>query len=390
MTDDSGGAGSLGSSGRRLGALLPLCLGLLGIAMCRVAPAATEIDGPRPNIVLLYSDDAGWADFGFQEHAAADVRTLTPNIDRIAAEGMQFSQAYMAGVVCSPSRAAMLTGRYQQRFGHENNIPVGYMRGGLDRRQRTIAEHLSARGYVTGLVGKWHLGYPEGYQPNDRGFDEFIGLLQGSRRYHPIPDVSPHRVIQHNGVARPEAGYVTDRFGDAACAFIREYRDRPFFLFVSFTAPHGPLQPRHEDEAFLAGLGIERKARRNFAGLMHALDQNVGRIMATLSECGLDDRTLVIFTNDNGGQTKVGADNGPLHGLKGDVYEGGSRVPMVFRFPGRIAAGGRCDVPVISLDYLPTFMAMAGGDLEGVPHDGVNLVPLLTGEVETLPPRPLF
>jgi arylsulfatase A-like enzyme len=363
------------------------------LVLLAIAPAARaqEPAAPAPpNIVVLYSDDAGWADFGFQEHVAADMRAMTPNIDRLAAEGVHFTQAYMSGVVCSPSRAGLMTGRYQQRFGHENNIPPGYMDGGMDLEQRTVADVLGERGYTTALVGKWHLGYPEGYRPNDRGFDEFIGLLQGSRRYHPIENVSLHRVIQHNGTPLPEEGYVTDRLGEAACAFIRDHREEPFFLFVSFTAPHGPLQPRQEDEAFVMGLGLERKARRNFAGLMHALDENVGRIMKTIAGCGLDERTLVIFTNDNGGQTRVGANNGPLRGRKGTVYEGGSRVPFVARWPGTIDAGRRCDVPIISLDLLPTFSAVTGADLDSAEIDGVDLAPLLSDATASLPPRVLY
>ena len=355
------------------------------------ADAATEaVETAPPNIVLLYVDDAGWVDFGFQEEAAADLASLTPHIDRIASEGVVCTRAYMSGVVCSPSRAGMLTGRYQQRFGHENNIPPGYMDGGMDLEQRTIADRLGDLGYTTGLVGKWHLGYPRSYQPQARGFDEFHGLLQGSRSYYPIEGVTPHRVIQRNGEPLPEEGYVTDRFGDAACEFIRSNRDRPFFLFVSFTAPHGPMHPRKSDGAMLDELGIESRKRRRYVGMVHALDQNVGRIMEALRENGVDSNTLVVFTNDNGGQPLTGASNGPLRGGKSSVYEGGTRVPMAFRWPDRIPAGERIDTPVIGLDFLPTFVGISGGELDEIPHDGSDLMPLLGGAGGFEGDRPLF
>lgn len=374
--------------------LLVSCAGMVGmVGMARMdgqehagVPAEVDADAVAttarsapPNIVLLYADDAGWADFGFQDGAAPDLASLTPNIDRIASEGVVCTRAYASGVVCSPSRAGMLTGRYQQRFGHENNIPPGYMDGGMDLEQRTIADRLGDLGYTTGLVGKWHLGFPQDYRPRARGFDEFHGLLQGSRSYHPIDDVTPHEVIQRNGEPLPEEGYVTDRFGDAACEFIRSNRDRPFFLFVSFTAPHGPMHPRKGDEAMLDGLGIEPPRRRDYAGLVHALDQNVGRIMETLRENGLDENTLVVFTNDNGGKPLTGASNGPLRGGKVSVYEGGTSVPLAFRWPGRLPAGTRIDTPVIALDFMPTFVEIAGGDLDEDSHDGCDLMPLLGG-----------
>ena len=341
--------------------------------------AAPAVRSAQPNIVLLYADDAGWVDFGFQDQAAPDLASLTPHIDHIASEGVICTRAYMSGVICSPSRAGMLTGRYQQRFGHENNIPPGYMDGGMDLEQRTIADRLGDLGYTTGLVGKWHLGYPRSYRPRARGFDEFYGLLQGSRGYYPIRNVTPHRVIQRNGEPLPEEGYVTDRFGDAACEFIRSNRDRPFFLFVSFTAPHGPMHPRKSDEAMLAELGIESQRRRHYVGMVHALDQNVGRIMEALRENGLDGNTLVIFTNDNGGKPLTGASNGPLRGGKVGMYEGGTRVPMAFRWPGRLPAGKRIDTPGIGLDFMPTFVTISGGDLGEIPHDGCDLMPLLSG-----------
>ncbi len=353
-------------------------------------PASKPAKRSLPNIVLLFSDDAGYADFGFQEHVAKEMKSLTPHIDSIAAHGVRFTNAYMSGCVCSPSRAGMLTGRYQCRFGHENNIPPGYMKGGMELKEKTFADRLRALGYRTGMVGKWHLGYPEPYQPNRRGFDWFLGLLQGARPYFPMRRPTPHKVLQENGKALPEKGYVTDRFGDAAIRFLEEQGQKnPFFLYVSFTSPHGPLQAKPKDLKALEA--IQPVKRRRYAGLIKSLDDNVGRILETLKATGLDKNTLVIFTNDNGGQTMTGAINTPLRGRKGQLWEGGIRVPMCMSWPGRIQAGSRITEPVISLDFLPTFVEMAKGQVDPAwKLDGVSLLPRLLGKQERLPERALY
>ncbi|MEN9359062.1 MAG: Arylsulfatase [Verrucomicrobiota bacterium] len=356
-----------------------------------VAEEANPAPAKRPpNVVILFSDDAGWADFGFQPHPAADIAKMTPHLDKLAAQGAVMTQAYVSGCVCSPSRAGLQTGRYQQRFGHDNNLPPGFQ-GGLDIKQKTMADRLADLGYDTALIGKWHLGYPEAYHPGKRGYGDFYGLLQGARSYHPLAKPSKDQVITHNGSPLAETGYVTDRFGELACDYIKSNKDTPFFLFVSFTAVHGPLQPRKEDEDFVKGLPV-KGGRANYIGLMKALDENVGRITACLKEQGLEEDTLVIFTNDNGGQIHVGADNGPIREGKGTLYEGGTRVPMIFRWPGRIKAGQRLDDQVISLDFIPTLLAAAGQNVEPAREnlDGINLLPRLTGSSPSLPGRPLF
>ncbi len=344
----------------------------------------------RPNIIVLFSDDAGYADFGFQPGVRADMKRLTPHIDSIARDGVRLSAAYMSGAVCSPSRAGLMTGRYQQRFGHDNNIPPGYLKGGLPLSETFGTKRLRGVGYKTGLIGKWHLGYPPSFHPNRRGFDWFYGCLQGSRSYFPYAKPHPYRVLQENGRATPETGYVTDRLGDAACRFIGEHREEPFYLFVSFTAPHGPLQAKPAHLKKLAGIPAGK--RRRYAGLVVSLDENVGKILAALKTNELDRRTLVIFTNDNGGQTKTGANNFPLRGRKGQLWEGGIRVACAMRWPGRIAAATVLDDPVISLDFLPTFLAVAGAKPEpGWKLDGVNLLSRLTGSGKApLPSRHLF
>jgi arylsulfatase A-like enzyme len=322
--------------------------------------AASSLGYARPNIVVLYSDDAGYADFGFQPNCAADMKNLTPNVDRIAEEGARFSSAYMAGSVCSPSRAGLMTGRYQQRFGYDNNLPPGFQ-SGLELKENFGVKYLQELGYTTGLVGKWHLGYPDEYHPNKRGFDWFYGLLQGSRPYYEIPKPSAHRVIQENGRITKEDGYVTDRFGDAACRFIRENKEKPFYLFVSFTSPHGPLQPKPEDVKRVAH--IKHKKRAGYAGLLVSLDDNVGKVLDCLKSEGLDENTIVLFTNDNGGQTSTGANNAPLQGKKGTVWEGGVRVPWAIRWKGTVPGGTVIDQPVIALDLVPTFVEAAGGTI---------------------------
>ncbi len=220
--------------------------GCLLACCCHLAsgPGLAACSDERPAIVVLFSDDAGYADFGFQPDVRPEMKRLTPHIDSIAAGGARFSNACMSGCVCSPSRAGLMTGRYQQRFGHDNNIPPGYMDGGLPLSETFGAARLRELGYPTGLIGKWHLGYPAEYHPNRRGFDYFYGCLQGSRSYFPIDGPSPHRVFLENDRATAEAGYLTDRIGAGACRFIREHAAKPFFLFVSFTAPTGRCRPK--------------------------------------------------------------------------------------------------------------------------------------------------
>ena len=375
---------------RTVGRLLALTLATLAVGAPRAAA------GETPNVVVLYSDDAGYADFGFQPNCTAEMRDLTPNVDTLARDGSRFNAAYMSGCVCSPSRAGLMTGRYQQRFGFDNNLPPG-VQSGLDLGETFGAKRLRTLGYRTGLIGKWHLGYPPAYHPNERGFDLFHGLLQGSRSYYPIENPSADRVIQRNGAPLPEEGYVTDRLGDAACRFLEEHAgehagehgEEPFFLFVSFTAPHGPLQPRKGDAKRIAH--IPNPKRRRYAGLVVALDDNVGKVLDCLKRNDLEENTLVLFTNDNGGQTKTGAVNTPLKGRKGQLSEGGIRVPWAIRWPGRVEPGSVVDDPVIALDILPTVVEAAG---ESVPADwkldGRSFLPLLTGETDAPPERALF
>lgn len=372
-----------------LGLVLVLSVASLNEVSAMPQDSSTNSTYQKPNIIVLFSDDAGYADFGFQPNVRPDMAKLTPNIDSIAKGGVRFSNAYMSGSVCSPSRAGLMTGRYQQRFGHDNNIPPGYMKGGLPLSETFVAKRLKGLGYRTGLIGKWHLGYPEKYQPNDRGFDWFYGCLQGSRSYFPMKKTTPHRVFLENKKATKEGGYTTDRIGDGAIRFIKESKEKPFYLFVSFTAPHGPLQAKKEDLEKLSHIKDQR--RRRYAGLVKTLDDNVGRILKTLKEEGLDQNTLIVFTNDNGGQTQVGANNYPLKGKKGSLWEGGIRVPMAASWPGKIPAGSVIEQPVISLDLAPSFISAAGGKVDKQWNwDGLSLEALVDGKTEEFENRTLF
>jgi arylsulfatase A-like enzyme len=343
----------------------------------------------KPNIVVLFADDAGYADFGFQRQADPDLARLTPRLTALAKEGVVFTDAYVSGAVCSPSRAGLMTGRYQQRFGHDRNIPPGYLKGGLPLTEKFIGDRLRPLGYTTGLIGKWHLGYPANYRPPERGFDHFYGFLQGSRPYFPLKKANPHRSFLLQDEITPEQGYVTDRIGEGACAFIRANHEKPFFLFVAFTTPHGPLQPKADDLKGIAVPGGEK--RRKYAAMVKSLDDNCGKILDCLEKEGLAGNTLVVFSNDNGGQTMTGALNTPLRGRKGELVEGGIRVPMAMRWPGVIPAGTTHDSPVITLDWLPTFVEAAGGKREAEwKLDGMSLMPVLRDPAAKLPERALF
>lgn len=361
---------------------LPLLL-VFGIG-CSDAPSP-------PNLIILFSDDAGYADFGF--HGSDLIRT--PALDRLAQSGARFTSGYVTASVCSPSRAGMMTGRYQQRFGHELNLPgkpdpsVPDSARGLPLTERTIADWLSDAGYVTGLVGKWHLGLEDHFHPTRRGFDEFFGMRKGSGPYY----AGSNRTIENGmvAVAADSLGYLTDEFGDRAIDFIDRHREAPFFLFVSFTTPHTPMHAR-EDLLPEELPRFETEVRARYAAMMRSLDDNVQRIMDALDAQDLRKNTLVFFANDNGGAMPFnGSLNAPLRGAKGTALEGGNRVPFMMSWPGHIPAGTVIDDPVITLDVLPTFLAAAGVTMPSDrTFDGVDLMPTMTGMRSEAPHDTLF
>ena len=366
---------------------------LLLIALL-VCPASVARADDRPNIVVILADDAGHADFGFTGGAVVP----TPKIDAIAQGGVALTQFYTTASVCSPSRAGFLTGRYQQRFGHHSNLTGEAARRGLGLplSEVTIADHLRARGYTTGIIGKWHLGETDELLPTRRGFDLFEGLPGGSRTYEPIEGDDPVRTMRRESrhadgsvtsvrIDEPELDqnreqgfYVTDWIGDRAAHFVNDHAgdDRPFFLFVSFTAPHTPLEARPTDLDAVAG--IEPENRRVYAAMMRSLDRAVGEITDALDETGAADNTLLMFFNDNGGATNNGSDNGRFRGMKGSKWEGGVRVPAAIRWPGTVTPGGRFTPVVSSMDFTATAVAVAGGPIESAaPLDGRDLRPTL-------------
>ena len=334
-----------------------------------------------PSVVLVIADDAGWIDFGF--NGATDI--ATPALDRLAAEGLTFGACYVTASVCSPSRAGMLTGRHQQRFGHEYNLPGSAPRaeGGLPLEEVTIANRLHDAGLATGLVGKWHLGLADRFHPTLRGFDEFHGLRAGSRSYFGDERLTKgDRRYEHvtidDSSTTPEADieYLTDTMTDDAVDFLRRHADRPSFLVVAYTAPHGPMHARPDDlEAVQDRL---QGKRRTYAAMMRALDRGVGRIADAIEESDRD--TLLIFVNDNGGATNNASDNGPWRGMKGSLFEGGIRVPAFIHRPNTIPTGS-IDHPITSLDLVATAIAATGADRSGL--DGIDLSPWLTA---TTPP----
>ena len=354
-----------------------LCISCLCLFGLRV-PATTQ-----PNILFIVADDIGIGDTGF----SGGKDFPTPFINRIAKEGIIFSSAYLTAPVCSPSRAGMLSGRYQQRFGHEMNPSEGGVhQQGLPLSEKLLPARLAAAGYRTGIVGKWHLGTEEAYHPLQRGFAEQpLGFLGGSRNYNGVGKgigkglLTDDKPVELNG-------YLTDAFGDAAVGFINRNKGKPWFLYAAFNAAHGPLQP---NEAVMARVPESLKGdRRKFAGLMLSLDDNVGKLLAALKASGQEENTLVVFISDNGGQTLVGASNLDLHGHKGSTWEGGIRTPMAMRWQGKISPGTICATPTITLDISATFMDLAAGSVPK-DYDGRSLLGMLTRQEKLDDSRPL-
>jgi len=362
--------------------------------LCFLLPAAlASADPPEsrpPNIVLLLADDLGWGELGVQ--GGKDIPT--PHLDALAQSGVRFTQAYVTCPVCAPTRAGLLTGRYQQRFGFENNPgPQGTASGkfGLPRDQKTLAERLRERGYATGMFGKWHLGYEEGLRPTERGFDEFLGFLGGAHSYFAArAGGKAGGSILRGTEPVDEERYLTDALGREAAQFVARHRDEPFFLYVPFNAVHSPMQA--PTEALERFPDIDDPRRQTFAAMLSALDDSVGRVLAALEKNGLSENTLVIFLADNGGPTpSTTSSNGILRGTKATVWEGGIRVPFFVRWPTKIPGGKVDDRPVISLDVVPTVLAAVGAAAEKADRlDGVDLLPHLSGGNDARPHERLY
>jgi arylsulfatase A-like enzyme len=359
-----------------------ICLLMAGLSY---AVSAQELESQeaesRPNIIIILGDDAGYSDFGVY---GSNNQIKTPNIDRIARQGVTFKQGYVPASVCSPSRAGLLTGRYQQRFGYEENLPRKPQPGdveefmGLPIAEITLARQLKKLGYHTGVIGKWHLGYEEKFHPLNRGFDEFFGFLGGSRSYFPSPD--SRDPIYRNRKKVEGHPYLTDAFGNEAASFVKRNNDRPFFLYVSFNAVHTPMHAEKEDMQNVDD--ISHPKRQKLAAMTRSMDQEVGQILDELNQQNIKKNTMIFFLNDNGGPVPYNASsNAPLRGTKGTALEGGIRVPFLMQWPQKVPAGMTINQPVSSLDIFPTSVAAAGGTLPGDrAYDGANLVPYVTGD----------
>ncbi len=342
----------------------------------------------KPNIVILLADDLGYGDLSM--HGSKQIKT--PHIDALAKAGVRFTNGYVSAPYCSPTRAGLLTGRYQQRFGYEFN-PVLAKNGGKDGLplgQRTLADYLRAAGYVTGLFGKWHLGETAEQHPQSRGFDDFFGFLTGMHSYT-IAEDKDHGPILRGRKKADLNGYLTDVLAKEATQFIERNKTKPFLLYLAFNAVHTPMEaPESADKEFA---NIKDAKRRTYLAMTRKLDDAVGQVMAKLRELNLEEDTLVFFMSDNGGPTTRFAANGslnfPLRGSKGDTFEGGIRVPFVIAWKGKLPAGKVDDRPVISLDILPTALSAAKATIKG-DVDGVNLLPFLDGTNSKAPHAALY
>jgi arylsulfatase A-like enzyme len=374
-----------------------------------LAAGVAWAESQQPNIILIVADDLGYCDSGLY---GCD-RIPTPNIDTIAQNGVLFTAGYVTNPVCSPSRAALMTGRYQQRFGFEYNtgpLSRDFDQGlGLPPEEITLAEVLKNSGYVTGMVGKWHLGTRPQFHPLKRGFDEYFGFTFGASLYidpnrkdvrsvfkngrTQLPDWkgrNPRNPIMRGTVAIEEESYLTEAFTREALSFIERHHQMPFFLYLAYSAPHTPLQATRKYYARFEYIQDERQ--RIYAAMVSALDDGVGQVLTKLSQYGLVSNTLVIFLSDNGCALHTKAcSNDPLRLGKLSQFEGGVRVPFAMMWPGGIAPRKKYDDPVSALDIMPTVLAAANAKM--LPNrvlDGIDLLPYLSGESVSPPHRTLF
>jgi len=400
-------------------------LAVAGFGVSLAAHAAEP--SARPNILVIVADDLGYGELG----CYGGKEIPTPNIDALAAGGARFTSGYVTAPFCAASRAGLLTGRYQTRFGFEFN-PIGAKNAmpgiGLPVAEKTVADRLRDSGYATGLVGKWHLGGTAEFHPQRRGFDEFFGFLHEGHYFVPspwqgvttwlrkktLPDggkgrwTSPdgrivwstqmehneHEYDTDNPLLRSsqpvdEKANLTDVFTREACDFIGRHQAQPFFLYLAYNAVHSPMQGA--DEYMKKFAHIEDIQRRIFAAMLAHLDDSVGKVLAKLGESGAEENTLVVFLSDNGGPTKeLTSSNAPLRGGKGELLEGGIRVPLIVSWKNHIPVGRRLDTPVTSMDAVATAVDVAKATSGKTKFDGISLMPLLDGQVAEWSERPLF
>jgi arylsulfatase A-like enzyme len=350
----------------------------------------------RPNVIFIVADDLGYGDIG----ANGGTVIKTPNIDALAKSGIRFTDGYVTAAVCAPSRAALMSGQHQARYGYQFN-PRGRDEEGIgpDLNLRFAPDRLREAGYRTMLVGKWHLGKTPELHPMSRGFQEFFGFTGGGTGFMaaPAPDdewmensvegsrpgFRPMILERGREALPPQPGYLTEILSNEAVSFIERNKDGPFFLTLAHHAPHTPLQATKK---YLDRYrNIEDKPTRIYAAMTSALDDSVGQIVATLDRLGIREKTLIVFLSDNGCAQYIGpgrCSNSPLQGFKGTYFDGGIRVPMIASWPGRLQANSTYSRPVLSMDWTATAMSLAGIDLKDIQLDGRNLLPFLNGSVQ--------
>ena len=351
-----------------------------------VALSLIPVADARPNIVLILADDLGYGSLG----AYGEKEIPTPNIDSIAKNGAKMTNGYVSCPICAPTRAGLMTGRYQQRFGFEHNPGPARQANdnfGLPIDQTTIAEVLKKNGYRTGMFGKWHLGYKPELQPTARGFDEFYGFLSGARSYFPGRRTDP---ILRGTKQVPDPEYLTEALAQEAVAFMGQKSDKPFFVYLPFNAVHAPMEaPAKYTDPFPELTGT----RKTYAGMQAGLDAAVGKVLDAIKKKGVEKNTVVFFLSDNGGPTQqTTSSNKPLRGVKGQMYEGGIRVPFMVQWQGKVKPGTVVQDPCFSLDIFPTVLEIAGISKEEQKEkqDGRSLMPALQGSQSAKSHRAIF
>lgn len=344
----------------------------------------TEKSHLKPNVITIIIDDAGYADFGFM--GSKDLET--PNIDKLASSGVIFTDAHVTSTVCAPSRAGLITGKYQHRFGFEANHTGDKNSGdiGLSDNVKTIADLFKKDNYKTVAIGKWHLGATESDHPNKRGFQDFFGFLAGGRSYFPIKNPSKNLMLQKNGKRVEFKGYLTDVLGDYSVEFIDKNKDTPFFMYLSYNAVHTPMEAKKKHlEKY------KNHPRKRLAAMTKSLDENIGKLTKKLEELNLLNNTLIYFLSDNGGAHNNNSSNGILKGWKGNEFEGGHRVPFVMSWPNQIKPNQTFTGLTSSLDIFTTSLAAANIKINpSLVLDGVNLLPYVQGKKKGNPHKELY
>ena len=360
-------------------------------ALLAAVPALAQ--PPRPNVVLIITDDMGWADIG--SYGAPDIRT--PNIDSLARDGVKFTDFYANGVLCTPTRAGLISGRYQQRYALEAALPSEGAPGGqrgLPARGHSLPQLLKGSGYATALVGKWHLGYRPEFSPRAHGFDYFFGLKSGYHDYYTHHGGDGKPDLWENDAAVDVPGYMTDLITERSVKFIEENAGRPFFIDVAYNAPHWPYQPPDKPSVapgnarHVMPSDPDASTRAEYVAMVERVDRGVGEILRTLERRGLAGNTIVIFTNDNGGEWL--SNNAPLFNRKWTVWEGGIRVPALIRWPGRLPRGNVTSQVGITMDLHASILAATGTTAPADARlEGIDLFPILEGRAPEVP-RTLF